>query len=75
MEPINQALALLKRQAELQNAVRRGRGNPVLEERELYLIRQQLACYPAAMQAIAMTSYELRRPVTDLLPRDVEKRC
>jgi len=75
MEPITEALRLLKRQAEIQNNLRRSRENPLLAERELYLIRQRLARYPAALQAIAFAAAELHRPVDTLSIRDVEKRC
>ena len=73
MEPITEALRLLQRQAEIQNALRRTRGSSVLDERELYLIRNRLAQYPAALQAIAMTAAELHRPADTLSARDVEK--
>jgi len=35
MEPISEALQLLKRQAEIQHGLRRSRDNPMLAEREL----------------------------------------
>lgn len=73
MEPITEALRLLQRQAEIQNALRRARGSSVLDERELYLIRNRLAQYPAALQAIALTASELHRPADTLSARDVEK--
>lgn len=75
MEPINEALQLLKRQAEIQNGLRRSRDNPMLAERELYLIRNRLARYPAAVQAIGLAAAELHRPVDTLSVRDVEARC
>ena len=75
MEPINEALQLLKRQAEIQQGLRRSRDNPMLAERELYLIRNKLAQFPAAVQAIGLVAAELHRPVDTLSVRDVEKRC
>jgi hypothetical protein len=75
MEPINEALQLLKRQAEIQNGLRRSKDNPMLAERELYLIRNKLAQYPAAVQAIGLAAAELHRPVDTLSVRDVETRC
>ena len=75
MEPINEALQLLKRQAEIQQGLRRSRDNPMLAERELYLIRNKLAQFPAAVQAITLTAAELHRPVDTLSVGDVEKRC
>ena len=75
MDPITEALRLLRRQAEIQNSLRRGRGSRVTEERELYLIRNRLAQFPAAVQAITITAAELHRPVDTLSVADVEKRC
>jgi hypothetical protein len=75
MEPIVEALRLLQRQAEIQNALRQARGSSVLDERELYLIRNRLARYPAALQAIALTAAELHRPADTLSVRDVERHC
>lgn len=74
MEPITEVLRLLQRQAEIQNDLRGARGSRVLEERELYLIRNRLAQYPEAVQVIALTAAELHRPVDALSVRDVEKR-
>jgi ubiquinone biosynthesis protein UbiJ len=73
MEPIIEALRLLKRQAEIQNDLRRARGSRVTEERELFLIRNKLAQFPAAVQAIGIAAAELHRPVDTLSPRDVER--
>lgn len=75
MEPITEALRLLKRQAEIQNGLRRNSSTRVTEERELYLIRNWLARFPAAVQAITLTANELHRPIDTLSVRDVEKRC
>ena len=75
MEPISEVLQLLKRQAEIQHALRHSRDNPMLAERELYLIRNKLAQFPAAVQAIGLAAAELHRPVDTLSVRDVEQRC
>jgi hypothetical protein len=74
METIVEALALLKRQAEIQNDLRRSSDNPLLAERELFLIRNRLALFPAAVQAITLTANELHRPVDMLSARDVDQR-
>lgn len=71
MEPISEALQLLKRQAEIQQGLRRSRDNPMLAERELYLIRNKLAQFPAAVQTIGIAAAELHRPVDTLSARDV----
>lgn len=75
METIAEALRLLKRQASIQNDVRRAHGSRVVEERELFLIRNRLAQFPAAVQAITLTAAELHRPVDSLSVGDAEKRC
>jgi len=75
MESIAEVLRLLKRQAEIQQGLRRDSTTRVIEERELYLIRNHLAHFPAAVQAIALTAAELHRPIENLSVRDVEQRC
>jgi len=72
MESIAEVLRLLKRQAEIQQGLRRNSTTRVIEERELYLIRNRLAQFPAAVQAIALTAAELHRPVEYLSARDVQ---
>ena len=73
MEPISEALNLLRRQSTILCNLRRDSSTRVIEERELYLIRQRLAHYPAALQAIAFAADELHRPVDTLSVRDVER--
>lgn len=75
MENVTEALALLKRQAEIQNNLRRSRDNPLLAERELFLIRNQLSRLPAAVQAIGLAAADLHRPIDTLSVRDVERGC
>lgn len=75
MEPITEALALLKRQAEIQQSLRHTKANPMLAERELYLIRNKLAQFPAAVQAIGLAAADLHRPVDTLSVLDVERLC
>jgi len=72
MESIADVLRLLKRQAEIQQGLRRDSTTRVIEERELYLIRNRLAQFPAAVQVIALTAAELHRPVEYLSARDVQ---
>jgi hypothetical protein len=50
MEPITEALELLKRQAELEAGLRLAGGIRVTEERELYAVRAQLKRYPHALR-------------------------
>ena len=49
MEPLHEALRLIERQAELENAMRRPGGIRVTEERELHQLRDALAQFPAAV--------------------------
>lgn len=74
MEPIPEVLRLLQRQAEIQTRLRRSSANRVLAERALYLIRNRLAKFPAAVQAITLTAADLHRSVESLTVRDVEGR-
>jgi hypothetical protein len=62
MEPIQHALLLLKRQSELENAMRRPGGIRVTEERELYQLREALSRFPAAVTAILEAALRMRRP-------------
>ena len=70
-EPIDHALALLKRQAALEAGLRQPGGIRVTEERDLYAIREQLQRYPEAVAAILQTASNLRRPVDSLHSQDV----
>jgi hypothetical protein len=71
MEPINEALELLKRQAELETGLRHAGGIRVTEERELYALRERLQRYPQAVTAILQAARNLHRPVDTLQPHDV----
>ena len=75
MEQVSEALSLLKRQAHIQDRLRHSDANRVLAERELFLIRNRLAHFPAAVQAIGLAAADLHRPVEFLKATDVEKRC
>jgi len=73
METVNETLGLLKRQAELENAMKEPGGIRITEEQELHLVRQRLARFPEAMRAIFQAAQALRRPVTHLTATDVEQ--
>jgi hypothetical protein len=73
-DPIIEALHLLKRQARIRDDLRGRRGCYIVGERELLQIRNRLAQFPAAVQAITLTAAELQRPVDTLNIRDIEKR-
>jgi hypothetical protein len=72
MEPLSEALSLLRRQAQIEEAMRRPGGIRVVEERELYELRRLLQKYPGAVTAILETSKRLHRPVDALSPHDVD---
>ncbi len=73
MEPINEALELMKRQAELETGLRQAGGIRVTEERELYALRERLQRYPQAVTAILHAARNLNRPVDTLQPHDVRR--
>ena len=73
MEPIHEALRLIKRQAELENAMRRPGGIRVTEERELLELSGALARFPAAVKAILEAASRMRRPVDTISAEDVER--
>lgn len=73
MEPLNEALDLLKRQAELEAGLRQPGGIRITEERELYALRDRLQRYPHAVAAILQTAHSLNRPVDTLQPQDVRR--
>lgn len=72
MEPIHEALRLIKRQAELEAAMRRPGGIRVTEERELFHLRSALMQFPAAVKAIAETASRMRRPIDTISAEDVD---
>ena len=72
MEPLSEALRLLRRQAEIENAMRGPGGIRVTAERELHEIRLTLTRYPGAVRAILEAASRLRRPVDSLSVTDVE---
>ena len=72
MDHLTEALRLLRRQSELEDAVRRPGGIRVVEECEIYALREQLQHCPAAVRAILDAASRLHRPVETLSPRDVE---
>jgi len=73
MEPLHEALRLIKRQTELETAMRRPGGIRVTEERELFQLRGALTQYPAAVSAILDTAARMRRPLDTISAEDVER--
>jgi hypothetical protein len=72
MEPLSEALRLLRRQSELEEAMRRPGGIRVTEERELYQLKDNLQKYAAAVHAILDASKRLHRPIDALSVRDID---
>jgi hypothetical protein len=72
MEPLTEAPRLLRRQAELEEAMRRPGGIRVIEDREIYDLRETLKRFTAAVRAILEASSRLHRPVQTPSARDVE---
>jgi hypothetical protein len=72
MEPLHEALRLIKRQSELESAMRRPGGIRITEERELHQLRGALSQYPAAVTAILEAASRTRRPVDTISAEDVE---
>jgi hypothetical protein len=72
MEPLHEALRLIKRQSELENAMRRPGGIRITEERELHQLRGALTRFPAAVNAIMEAASRMRRPVDTISAEDVE---
>jgi hypothetical protein len=72
MEPLHEALRLLKRKAKLEEQVGRF-GVRVADERELFALRERLEAFPVAARAVLEAAARLHRPVDALSPADVER--
>jgi hypothetical protein len=73
VEPLHEALRLIKRQAELEITMRQPGGIRVTEEREIYALRERLQRYPQAVTAILQAARTLNRPVDTLQLHDVQR--
>jgi hypothetical protein len=71
MEPLTEALRLLRRHSELQEAMRRHGGIDLTEEKEIYELRETLKSFPAAVRTILEASNRLHRPIEALTTRDI----
>jgi len=72
METVNEALGLLRRQMELETAMKQPGGIRITEEQELLVLRRRLTNYPQAMQAVVQAAHALRRPIAEVSAEDVE---
>ena len=73
METVNEALTLLKRQAELENAIKQPGDIRITEEQELHLVRQRLEKFAEGMRAALQAAHALRRPITEVSTDEVER--
>ena len=73
MEPVTTALRLLKRQVEIERRRRQPGGISILEERELFVIRDRLEEFPAAVGAIAALTSARRVSLDQIRVEDVER--
>lgn len=71
MQSVDEALRLLKRQAELETAMKQRGGIRIIEEQELHLVRRRLADAPEAARAIVEAAQALRRPIDELSANEV----
>jgi hypothetical protein len=73
MEPVTTALRLMKRQEDLEHRRRRPGGISIIEERELFAIRDRLEEFPAAVAAIIEVASATRKSVDQIRLEDVER--
>ena len=72
MEPVSEALALLRRQEEIEAAMKQPGGIRITEERDLLALRARLKDFPVAVRAILTAAHSLRKPVSELTLDNVE---
>ena len=72
MQTINEALRLLRRQADLEAAMRRPGGIRITEEQELIMLKRRLTEYPEAALAVMQAAHAMRKPVTAVTASEVE---
>jgi hypothetical protein len=72
MQTVNEALRLLRRQADLERAMKQPGGVRITEEQELHVVRRQLMEFPEAMEAALQAAHAMRRPISEITARDVE---
>lgn len=73
MEPVSESLRLLKRQVDIERRRREPRGISIMDERELFAIRERLEQYPAAVRAIAELAGGRRQSLDQISVEDVER--
>lgn len=72
MDNVNEAVALLRRHAELELRLVNSPDGAVATERELEQLWRRLAAHPHAVNAVLQTARALRRTPDAVTARDVE---
>ena len=72
MQTINEAIRLLRRQADLEAAMRKPGGIRITEEQELIMLKRRLTEYPEAALAVMQAAHAMRKPVTAVTASEVE---
>ena len=71
MDNVDEIVALLRKQAALENQIMNGHGTAVATERELEATRRRLVAHPQALNAVLQTARALRRTPDTVSVRDV----
>ncbi|MDP9087730.1 MAG: hypothetical protein M3O26_03185 [Pseudomonadota bacterium] len=71
METVNEALTLLKRQSQLEHAMKQPGGIRITDEQELHVLGRRLADFRDRSGGTAC-AHALRRPVTEVTAGEVE---
>lgn len=71
MDNVTEVVALLRKQAELEQQLMDGRGIPVLTEQDLIITRRRLAAHPEALRAALQTARALHRTPDAVSAHDV----
>jgi hypothetical protein len=72
MQSVDEALRLLKRQAQLETAMKQRGGIRIIEEQELHVVRRRLADSPETARAVVQAAQALQRPIGELSAGEVE---
>ena len=75
MQTINDAIRLLRRQADLEAAMRKPGAMRITEEQELVMLKRRLAEYPEAALVLMQAALAMRKPITPVTAREVAARA
>ena len=73
MYNVSEAVALIRKQADLEMQLSNGSRAAVSTEGELHITRRRLAAYPCALSAILQTARALHRTPDTVSVREVEE--